>query len=251
MSVYLATFVAAGLALMPHVQWAALLAVVAATAATIRIWERGRWNLGIGVAAGVAIREAAFGILFAAALITVCDVLIVFTTDIRQARAGGLPSWDLVALFVPAALHEELAFRGYVYQKLRQWSRGLAVAVTSIVFAVLHSGNAGASPLAIVNILIAGVLLALAYERYRRLWFPIGIHFAWNVMSGPVLGFPVSGFVPRDSVLRVAGSGPELVTGGTFGIEASIWMTVMEVLAIALLFRNSSFRFERSSGPEE
>lgn len=222
---------------MPHVQWAALLAVVVATAATIRVWERGDWWLGLMVRPSVAIRELVFGLAFASVLIAVCNVLIVLTTDLRQARGSGVPSWDLAALFLPAALHEELAFRGYAYQKLRQWNRVAAIVITSLVFAGLHAGNLGASPLGIVNILIAGVLLALAYERFQRLWFPIGIHFAWNAMSGPILGYPVSGFVPRESVLRVAGAGPHLVTGGAFGIEASIWMTFVELVAVALLLR--------------
>ena len=56
------------------------------------------------------------------------------------------------------------------------------------------------------NLILAGVLLALAYERYERLWFPIGIHIAWNVASGPILGYDVSGYVPSQTVLRTIGT---------------------------------------------
>jgi membrane protease YdiL (CAAX protease family) len=236
-SVYLATFVAFGLLFRLHIQWAGLAGAIVATLATIRIWERGRWAIGLRTSPGNALRELTFGAALATVLIGVCSVLIVLTTDLRQSFRGGFPTADLLLLFAPAALHEELAFRGYVFQKLRQWSRWGAIAISSAVFALMHGGNAGVSVLGIVNIVIAGVLLALAYERYRRLWFPIGIHFAWNLMSGPILGYPVSGFVPQDSVLAVIGTGPALQTGGAFGIEGSVFMTVVEIAGIAILLK--------------
>ena len=79
------------------------------------------------------------------------------------------------------------------------------------------------------------MLLALSYERYARLWFPIGIHLAWNILSGPILGYPVSGFVAAESVLRTAISGPLWLAGGNFGIEGSVWMGVAEVGGIVWL----------------
>jgi membrane protease YdiL (CAAX protease family) len=237
-SVYLAIFVATGFLLRQYPQWAALLSVSVATVVVIIGWERRRFSVGFIVPARVAIREGLGGAAFAILLILACDSLVILFSNIRQSWAGGFPVRDLMAVFIPAALHEELAFRGYVYQKLREWSRGVAMTVSSIVFALLHGGNAGASVLAIMNIVIAGVLLALAYERYQRLWFPIGIHFAWNLLSGPVLGFPVSGFIARSTVFRVRGTGPMLVTGGSFGIEASVCMTVVEILGIIWLLKN-------------
>ena len=220
---------------MPLFQWIALISVSIATTVTIRIWERGRWNIGLIVRPRVALREFALGCGLALTLIAGCDALILLTTKLREARGDGLPLLDLIAVFVPAALHEELAFRGYVFQKIRRWNRIAAIVVSATVFAVLHANNIGVSPLAIANILLAGVFLALAYERFERLWFPIGIHFAWNVISGPLLGFPVSGLIPRHSLLRVTGSGSALVTGGAFGMEGSIWMGVVEVAGILWL----------------
>lgn len=234
-SLYLATFVAAGLILLAHVQWAGLIAVVVATGVTIRVCDRGRWDLGLRTTPAKAIRELLLGTAVAVLLIGLCSVLIVLTTDLRQTVRGGFPVMELLTVFVPAVVHEELLFRGYAYQKLRQWSRAFAIAFSSSIFAILHARNAGVSVVGIANIVIAGVLLALAYERFRRLWFPIGIHFAWNVMSGPILGYPVSGYVPHESVLGVAGTGPLLVTGGPFGIEGSVWMTALTVTGALML----------------
>jgi uncharacterized protein len=90
-------------------------------------------------------------------------------------------------------------------------------------------------------------MLALAYERYGRLWFPIGIHIAWNVASGPILGYDVSGYVSSHTLWRTVGNGNLLVTGGEFGIEGSVVSLVVEAFAVALLLRLNRMRPERST----
>ena len=211
--------------------------MIVATAATVAIIEHGRWRLGFFVPTQFAIREFAFGVLFATALIIACDGLIIVSGHLRHTAGNGFPWLEMLAVFLPAPFHEELLFRGYLFQKIRQSSRGAAIAISAFMFAVLHGKNIGISPLASVNVFLAGVLLALAYERYERLWFPIGIHMAWNVISGPMLGFPVSGFVARDTLLRTISSGPGWITGGSFGIEGSAWMGVVEAAGIYWLAR--------------
>ncbi|HEY8850107.1 MAG TPA: CPBP family intramembrane glutamic endopeptidase, partial [Thermoanaerobaculia bacterium] len=159
-------------------QWIALISVIVATAATVAIIEHGRWRLGFFVPPQFAIREFAFGVLFATALIIACDGLIIVSGHLRHTAGNGFPWLEMLAVFLPAPFHEELLFRGYLFQKIRQSSRGAAIAISAFMFAVLHGKNIGISPLAVVNVVLAGVLLALAYERYERLWFPIGIHMA-------------------------------------------------------------------------
>ncbi|MEK6371907.1 MAG: CPBP family intramembrane glutamic endopeptidase [Acidobacteriota bacterium] len=238
-SVYLATFLAcawitAALHLPLH-QWDALLAVIVATAVSIAVSERGRWRLGLAAPPWTAARELLLGIGFAIVLIASCDLLIIATTDLRHVPGGGFPWAELLVVYLPAAFHEELLFRGYPYQKVRSVSRPAAIVFTSLVFALLHAGNAGISPMAIINLVLAGVLLALAYEVFGRLWLPIGIHAAWNILSGPILGYNVSGYVSRTTVMETRGHGAEWLTGGHFGIEASVWMVVVEGMAIAVL----------------
>lgn len=208
--------------------------------------DRGRWRIGFFVAPHLAARDLALGLGFAAVLIIAGDALIVLLTPLRHAAGNGFPWRELVVVFIPAVVHEELVFRGYVYQKMRVASRVLAIVVTSLVFAYLHAGNTGATPIAIANIAVAGVLLALAYEMFERLWLPIGIHLAWNVVSGPILGYPVSGYIPSQSVLRTVPHGPPALTGGTFGIEASLVMLIVESCAAVLLIRAAMMRAEKT-----
>ena len=245
-AVYLATVFSLGAlaaaAGWPYFKWVELLGIAAATAVTIAIVERGRWFLGLAVPPRVALAELAAGVIFAAVLIVAADRLVALSATLRHARGGGFPWLEIVLVFLPAALHEELVFRGYAYQKLRTWSRGGAIAVTAGLFAALHGGNSGVTWIAMANLLLAGVLLALAYERTRHLWLPIGIHLGWNIVSGPILGYGVSGYLAGTTVLTARVAGPPSVTGGAFGIEGSLWIVVVEAVGIIAVARKGMIR---------
>ncbi|HEU4522345.1 MAG TPA: type II CAAX endopeptidase family protein [Thermoanaerobaculia bacterium] len=238
--VFGATYFAVILAIAPRIrlfQWVALLAAVAATVVSVFLWDRGRWRLGLFVHPRLALREAALGMLFAAAILSTAGLLIVATTGLSHTFRGSFPGLEILAVFLPAVFHEELLFRGYPFQRLWRWKPWPAIIGVSIVFAALHAGNAAASLMGLTNVFLGGVLLSLAYIRYERLWFPTGLHFGWNLMAGPVLGYEVSGYTPAASLLGLEGNGPELLTGGGFGIEGSVWMTVVELVAIVALYR--------------
>ncbi len=223
------------LAGFPWQQWIWLAGVSIATIATRFILEPRGWPVGIAAPPRRAILELILGIGLGVGVIGACDGALQLIGDVHHAFRGAFPWIELAGVFVPAALHEELAFRGYLFQRLRVWNRGVAFGFSALVFALLHLRNHGLTLLALGNIALAGVLLALAYERYARLWFPIGIHLVWNVFSGPVLGYPVSGFVARTTVFTATAAGYEWVTGGMFGIEGSVLITVAEIAAIAAL----------------
>lgn len=243
-SFYLATFWIGLQARLPLFQWIAFISACAATAATIWLWHHGRWDLGLRALPVAAIRELAGGVAFAVVLIAAADALIVLFTPLFHARGTGFPWIETLTVFLPAALHEELVFRGYPYQLLRRWRPRVALVASSAVFAAMHAGNAGVTPLSLLNVFLGGVVLVLAYERHRRLWMPIGLHLAWNLMSGPVLGYGVSGFDISRSLFVTIVTGPPLLTGGAFGIEGSVLMTGMEVVAVAVLWRRGMFNVQ-------
>ncbi|HET7433583.1 MAG TPA: CPBP family intramembrane glutamic endopeptidase [Thermoanaerobaculia bacterium] len=243
MSFYVATLLTLAWLRLPNPQVIALTAVCVATLLTVMIWERGRWSLGLFVPPQLALRELAFGLAAGAAVIGACAALIVATTSLRHAPGRGFPWLELFTVFIPAALHEELVFRGYVFQKLWRWRRGFALLFVAFIFAALHMNNTAVTMLGIGNVFLGGVLLGVAYERYERLWFPIGLHLAWNLMSGPILGHEVSGYVSDATLFVTRGEGAAWLTGGDFGIEGSVWMTFVEIVAIAALVRrNASLR---------
>jgi uncharacterized protein len=214
----------------------ALVASLLATWGANRIHDGGQWRIGFG-GGGAAVREIGLGLAAATAIIGVTNALIVLTTDFHHVRGAGVDWYIILALFVPAAIHEEVVFRGYPFQKVAAWNRPLAVFGWSALFAAVHLGNEGVSALGTLNIFLAGVLLSLAYLAYRRLWLPVALHVWWNVLSGPLLGHEVSGLALERTLLGTVDPGPDLLTGGSFGLEASIWATLVEGIAIIFLFR--------------
>jgi uncharacterized protein len=238
-ALYLATFLGAGYvsaAIGAYFnQWIALVSVCVATFGTIAIIEHGVWDLGMFVPPRLATREFLLGCGAAILLIGAADGLVMLTTRLHHVAGNGFPWIELIAVYLPAVVHEELLFRGYPFQKIWRRNRAAAVLLSSVVFAVLHAGNNAFSLLAMANLFFAGILLALAYARYERLWFPIGIHLGWNLLSGPILGYNVSGYESSESVLRTVGRGSPWLTGGLFGIEGSVWIVVVELAGIALL----------------
>lgn len=128
----------------------------------------------------------------------------------------------LLALFC-GALAEELVFRGYPFQHLEKASGSIpAVAIFSLGYGLLHLHNNGADFWAVTNSVLIGVLLSIAYLRTRALWLPWGIHFGWNTTLGLLFGLPVSGFHYYNLMRYTQPYGPKWLTGGSYGVEASI-----------------------------
>jgi len=140
-------------------------------------------------------------------------------------------------LFLVVALREELLFRGYAFQRLADGiGAWFALGMGALFFAYAHWDNPGLTDAvrgwATLNIGLAGVLLGLCWLKTRSLAMPMGLHLAWNWTQGSLLGFSVSG-LRFDSLLRpVLHDRPAWLTGGTFGLEASLPCTVLCVLAI-------------------
>jgi membrane protease YdiL (CAAX protease family) len=153
-----------------------------------------------------------------------------------QALAYGFYMFTFVALF------EETLFRGFLFQRLVAGS-GVWVAqiLLACLFALGHWGNpgmAGATKVwATLDIGLGAVALGLAFLRTRSLALPIGIHLGWNWAQGHLFGFGVSGLAQTGWLRPVFLGKAEWITGGAFGIEASVFGVVVDVLAIVLLWR--------------
>ncbi|MBR3652795.1 MAG: CPBP family intramembrane metalloprotease [Bacteroidales bacterium] len=143
-------------------------------------------------------------------------------------------------LFLLVAVCEEVIFRGVLFRLIDdRWNTVAALFFSALLFGAAHFANPGATWWSSIAIAIeAGLLLGAAYKFSGNLWFPIGIHWTWNYVQGYVLGFAVSGNPVNEKILSPIVSGPDIVTGGTFGPEASaITVGVGLVLAVILLLR--------------
>lgn len=149
-------------------------------------------------------------------------------------------------VFALVSVVEEVLARGLVFQWIERWAgTWWGLGVSSLAFGLLHVANPNASVRSGLAIALeAGVLLGAAYLVTRTLWFPIGIHWSWNLFEGPVFGTPVSG-QDTASLLQSSVRGPEAWTGGAFGPEggwvAVIVGTLSGVLLLALAVRRGTF----------
>ncbi len=164
------------------------------------------------------------------------------TWELDPARSLGALSSGF-AMFALVACWEENLFRGFIFQRLLDgvgvWPAQLILA---LFFGIAHWGNPGmhgATKIwATLDIALAAVFLGLAYLRTRSLALPIGLHLGWNWTQGHILGFGVSGTTVTHGWLHPVFQGkPEWVSGGTFGLEASIFGVLAVLVGIVLLWR--------------
>jgi hypothetical protein len=142
----------------------------------------------------------------------------------------------MVALFTFVSWQEELLTRGYWLQNLSAGlSQSLGVLLSSAVFALAHWFNPNLNWQALLGLFLAGLFLAYGYLRTRQLWLPIGLHLGWNFFEGTLFGFPVSGQY-QYQLIRQTVTGPDLITGGSFGPEAGLVLLPVLVLGAAGIY---------------
>src|ERR1700677_1949784 len=191
-------------------------------------WQR---EFGLGVALG-------WGMLVASILPLVLSggLIIAFWAIPRQ---FGILFIDLLVLAV-AALAEEVAFRGYPFQRLIDaMGPTLATIVFSLVFAALHMFNPAANRASFVVTVFSSWLLSVAYLRTRALWVCWGWHFAWNASMCVLFGLPVSGITEFSPVIQSNTVGPTWITGGDYGPEASAVTAIVILIGIFIVYRTT------------
>ena len=135
-------------------------------------------------------------------------------------------------LFTIVSLNEEIAIRGYILHNLSSsFHKYVALIISSLVFMIMHLGNPNIGILPLVNLFLAGIFLGIYTIHKNNLWFPIGAHLTWNYLQGPIFGFEVSGN-KINSLFEQKPNGHELLTGGKFGFEGSIILTLFLMISI-------------------
>ena len=208
-------------------------------------WISRRVLPDVKVQAGYAIREHVrellAGVGVAVALYGVGFLWLLLAGGVSVAGVNSfspslLQTW---VFFFFVALFEETACRGFLLGRMMDAgvNKFAALFLSSAVFSCLHLANPNFAAVPFVNLLLAGVLLGSAYIYTRNLWFAIMLHWFWNWLQGPVLGFEVSGNRIGDSLLTLQTPDAPLLNGGPFGFEGSLVCTVLMVAGIFLVMR--------------
>ena len=190
---------------------------------------------------GNNIRSILVGILLGGGMNGFCILMSVLQGDIKLSFNAFEPTIFfafLLCVFIQSGA-EEIVDRCYLYQKLRRRYRwpAIAVLVNSLVFAALHLGNPGVTPLGILQVFEIGVLFSLIVYYFDSLWTAIWAHTAWNFSQSIVFGLPNSGIVSAYSVFKLeAASARDGIFYNTgFGVEGSIGANIVIGAAIVIV----------------
>lgn len=183
-------------------------------------------------------RELGLGLLVGAVLYTLCVLILML---LGKYQVIGLNAWPFmlpaVSMALGSGVFEELVYRGVLFrvveESLGSW---ISLLVSSLVFGIAHLHNEKATLIRALSISVeAGLLLAGAYMLTRRLWMSIGFHFAWNFTQSGIFSGNVSGKDTGQGLIQVNVQGSDWLTGGSFGLEASL-VALLISTATGMLF---------------
>ena len=187
------------------------------------------------------LKDFCLGVIFGAGSIILAAIVAVIFGGLNlnfNQTHGSSAIWltlgSSLFIFAVGAISEEALFRGYMFQTLSRANLAwLAIAITSVFFASAHLGNKDANYVSTLNTALAGIWFGIAYLKTRTLWFPVGLHIAWNWVQGAVLGIPVSGITNLTTapIFQVSDFGTKQITGGNYGIEGGIACTVALIIS--------------------
>ena len=220
----------------------AVAAVLGLYALGVKLME-GHWPRDLGL--GKLLPHTMLGWLIGFVYMTLVSSTIVAlgnaTVDVRGTVWEEICWWLL--LFMTVGVGEEIIFRGIIFRQIdERWNTWTALIVSALLFGFIHLPNNGATWWSSLAIAIeAGLMLGAAYKWSGSLWLPIGIHWAWNFTQGNVYVAAVSGNVAGGSLLEMQPAGPDIITGGPFGPEASIIAVILGTF-FTLVFLANRYR---------
>lgn len=175
-------------------------------------------------------RELGQGLLIGAGLYAACELILmalgIYRIDGLNPLSFLIPA---IAMAISSSVFEELLFRGVLFRSVETWfGSWAALGVSSLVFGLTHLINPqGTIEGALFIAVEAGILLAAAFMLTRRLWLSIGFHMAWNYTQSAIFSSVVSGNDAAQGLIRSTVQGPDLLTGGSFGVESSVLALVL------------------------
>jgi membrane protease YdiL (CAAX protease family) len=217
-------------------------AVVVVNAVLMRLVERRPLStVGLPLEAPW-VRGLATGLAFGA---TPVAVLVVVLGAAGHAQVSLAPvsltsfwtSWlpTVLGLALVSSL-EELILRGYGLQLLAEaGGRWMAALLTGALFGFMHVENPGANVAGLVNTAANAILLAWLVMRTGSLWMACGYHVGWNVAGAPLLGMRLSGLDHSGGLLVTRLTGPDWLTGGSYGFEGSVLVGLIEFVVLGLV----------------
>lgn len=214
-----------------------------------------------GISRENSLRDISLGFLSGAGMVSLM-VLSLFAFGVYHVN-GVRFSADFFIAFILlffTAFSEEIVFRSYIFRVTeKSWGTLAGVLISSFLFGFAHMinevGGASLGEKALSCLFLsfeAGFPLVACYVMTRKIWMSVGMHWAWNLFEGPVYGLLVSGTTFGVPLLSSNLSGPKYLTGGAFGLEASLSALVTGTgVGLFILYRAAKKGLWRRSGTAE
>lgn len=186
-----------------------------------------------------SLTETVAGIVVGASMIALVVVILIVPGYYKIIEFNSI---NLLAkgffIFSEGAFFEEVLFRLIIFKLVEEFlGSWLSIIVSAFLFGLAHIFNVNATLWSAIAISVeAGVLLAVAFMLTRRIWLVLGIHFGWNFAQASVFGIPTSG-IDFNGLISPEITGPTWLTGGSFGVEASVITLILGILTAMILLR--------------
>lgn len=189
-----------------------------------------------------AYKEFIVGLVFGAITISVSAIVLIGFNEVQiRYTAKGVGTIKLLIgsliTYISVGFAEEILCRGYIMSILKRTRNKYAVIIiSSLIFAAMHLGNYGITPLAFLNLALVGALFAYMFMKSKNIWMCIGYHITWNYFQGAIWGFSVSG-TEENGICSLTSLSDNLINGGAFGPEGGLVVTVITCLAFIFVYR--------------
>ncbi len=213
-----------------------------------RVMEKRSW-VSLGFTKKGAALEYAVGlgiglILFGAA-VAFCCATGQLTLSVTPSPAVGMILLYFLG-FMVQGMSEEILCRSYLMVSMQNgcplW---VAILTNALIFTLLHLGNPGVTPLALINLMLFGIFASLYTLRRGSIWGIGAIHTVWNFAQGNIFGISVSGLSGNPSLLTATTSeGGALIHGGAFGMEGGLGVTIVLVIGCAVMLLMKTKKIE-------
>lgn len=205
-----------------------------------RLEGRNLYSMGMGKKD--AVRNYIVGLLVGLVSFSLCVLIGVLTNTIEIKGLKGNINIGIIVLyfigFLIQGFSEEITFRGYFMVSLmKKNSVAKAVWINSFAFALCHMLNPGLTLVAFINLMLIGVFLSIYVIKTNDIWGAAAYHSMWNFAQGVLYGISVSGTDVNSAILQTetVSSSSKLLSGGVFGMEGSIFTTIVMSLFMVLL----------------
>jgi hypothetical protein len=186
--------------------------------------------------------EAGVGLAVGWSLAVVCVLPLTVAGGIAISLSTRSSAWGWLAadaaFFALAALAEEVAFRGYGFQRFAHAMGPLGAALGFAAFyAIVQALQPGSNRASVAVSVALSLALSTAYLRTRALWLSWGLNFGWKASRALLFGLSVSGVNSHSPVVQGDPMGPFWITGGGYGLDGSWVAFVVLLAAIPVVFR--------------